>query len=230
MRCLLLVLLICLFAGSAMAGAPIVGNYSPSDGRFSESWVGGQEGAVGNTVNALSWVGGNLGLEWKLQCNSIQIEPTIIEDTIDEYGTGYIKYKTVYGGGTMWLSSTGSWGDEDYTADVNETGMVVTSTHQFVMGTRTGVVSDITVRGVFVNYSNCFAYTLSNAVIWGAGTEPAADYPEFLDANCDSGTMGFGAWGDVDDIFLAIYAPTDPECTIPVQEATWGHVKSLYRD
>jgi hypothetical protein len=231
MRYLVLVVLVSFVAVPALATAPAVGNYTPSDGRFSESQYGGG-GQIGNTINAQSWDLTSLGLQWILQCQSIVSSPTVLEDTRDENGTGYIKYRTVYGGGTMWLDDNGPWGDgsEDYIADIGNAGMVVTSTHLFVMGTKTGVVSDITVQGVFRDYSNCFTYALSNAVILGVAGSPATDYPEFLDVNCDSGNMSLGAWGDVDDIILSIYAPDDPFCTIPVQDATWGQIKSMYKD
>lgn len=40
----------------------------------------------------------------------------------------------------------------------------------------------------------------------------------------------YGAWGSVTDITLIIFSPTDPECIIPVQDATWGQIKSMYTD
>ncbi len=174
MRYLVLVVLVNLVAVPALATPPSVGNYTPDDGRFSESHYGG-EGQIGNTINAQSWDGSTLGLQWIVQCQSIVSSPTVVEDTRDEDGTGYIKYRTVYGGGTMWLDDNGPWGDgsEDYIADISDAGMVVTSTHLYVLGTRTGVVSDITVQGVFTNYSNCFTYALSNAVILGVGAAAA---------------------------------------------------------
>jgi hypothetical protein len=171
MRCLLLVSVVSLFAGAALAGPPLIGTFSAGDGRFTESWNGNQ-GVVGNTIHAQSWDGATLGLEWKLTCPSIVMTPTIVENTVDGTGTGYIKYKTVYDGGELWLSSTGPWGDENYTADLLTLGMTVTSTHVFVFNVlQPGIVSDIT---------------------------------------------------------LIIYSPSDPECTVPVENTTWGHIKSMY--
>jgi hypothetical protein len=151
---------------------------------------------------------------------------------LDEFGTGYIKYETHYGGGVLWLAATGPWGDgsENYTCSVSPVGMLVTVTHQYVMGTRIAAVSDITIGGVFDNYSNCFTYTLSNAAIDDHGPTPPGDYPEFQDENCDTGTSVYGAWGSVDDITMSIYSPTDIECTIPVHDTSWGQIKSMYRD
>jgi hypothetical protein len=231
MRYLVLVVLVSLIAVPALATAPAIGTFVPDDGRFSESQYGGG-GQIGNTINAHSWDGTTLGLQWIVQCQSIKSSPTVLEDTRDSTGTGYIKYRTVYGGGTMWLDRNGPWGDgsEDYIADIGDAGMIVTSTHLFVMGTKTGVVSDITVQGVFRDYSNCFTYALSNAVILGVGAAAPTGYPEFLDVNCQSGVMNLGAWGDIDDIVLSIYAPDDPFCTIPTKAATWGQIKSLYSE
>jgi hypothetical protein len=132
----------------------------------------------------------------------------------------------------MWLSGTGPWGDgsEDYTCTIYPGGMTVTVTHQFVMGTRISAVSDVTVGGVVDNYNNCFVYTLTNAAIMGFGAAPPAGYPEYQDEYCATGTSVFGAWGSVDDITLAIYSPTDPECRVPTEEVTWGQIKQLYTD
>lgn len=231
MRYLVLVVLISLVAVPALATPPAIGVYNPDTGRFSESWKGGQEGAAGNTINAMSW-NGALGAQWTLHCMVSGAQAVKIDEDLDGTGTGYIKYKTIYYGNTLWLSGSGPWGDgsEDYTCTIGPGGMTVTVTHQYVLGNRVAAVSDITVGGQFDNYSNCFSYTLSNAAILGAGAAPAADFPAYQDENCDTGTSVFGAWGDVDDITLVIYAPDDPECTIPVRESTWGHIKSIYND
>jgi hypothetical protein len=144
---------------------------------------------------------------------------------VDENGNGEIKYYTIYGGGTLWLSMNGPWGDgtEDYTG-VNLTTNV-TSTHLYIGGDREGVVSDVTVSGDFQNYTGCFVYTLANAAILGQGGPPV-DYPAYIDDSCVPG--GTGAYGDADDITLVVYA--QPDCPVAVQEATWGHIKSLYGD
>jgi hypothetical protein len=222
MRSLLLLLLVSLLATPALAGAPITGTYYPYDGRFTESWNGG-EGQVGNTLNAASWLAPTLGGQWMLHCPSISVPPTLILDTVDEFGNGERKWYTIYGGGSLWLSGVGPWGDEDYTGTNLTTR--VTSTHLFIGGNRVSAVSDVTVNGEWVGYPGCFVYTLANAAIMGVGT-PTGDYPPYIDASCTVG--GTGAFGDVDDITLAIYA--QPDCPIAVQETTWGHVKSLYSE
>ena len=172
-----------------------------------------------------------MGLQWVFQCQALISLPTEIENTVVD-GTGYIKYRSVYGGGTMWLSKDGPWGDgsEDFVGDVGDAGMVVTSTHLYVGGVRTGIVADFTIQGQFTDYSNCFTYTLSNGVSEGAGAAPPPDYPEFIDDNCQAGTLNQGSWGAIDDMMLSIHAPNDPHCTIPVEEVTWGQIKSMYQD
>jgi len=228
MRYLVLVLIGILIAAPALATPPAIGVYSPDNGRFSESWKNGQEGAKDNTINAASYP----ATQWYLTCMVASAKAVEIDRDMDVNGTGWVKYETQYGGGVMWLSAGGPWGDgsEDYTCTVSPVGMTVTVTHSFVLGTWLGAVSDITVGGVFDNYDNCFTYTLSNAAIEGFGATVATDYPDYQDENCATGTSVFGAWGSVDDITLAIYSPTDVECTIPVNETSWGQIKSMYKD
>lgn len=232
MRYLLVILVLCLIAAPTFATPPAIGVYSPDNGRFSESWKGGQEGAQDNTINAMSWDNTTLGGQWKLTCMVAAAQAQEIDRDLDEFGTGFIKYETHYGDGVMWLSGNGPWGDgsEDYICTISPVGMTVTSTHQYVLGSRIAVVSDITVGGVFDNYDNCFTYTLSNAAIENAGSAVPANYPDFLDENCDTGTSVFGAWGTVDDITLSIYSPTDVECAIPVSNTNWGQIKAMYKD
>jgi hypothetical protein len=232
MRYLVLVLIGILIAAPALATPPIIGFYGPENGLFSESWKNGNEGAKDNTINAASWDGTSLGGQWYLTCMVAAAQAVETDRNLDTFGTGYIKYETHYGGGVLWLSATGPWGDgsEDYTCTIGAVGMTVTVTHQYILGTRTAAVSDITIGGVFDNYSNCFTYTLTNAAIEGFGATVPAGYPDYQDENCDTGTSVFGAWGSVDDITLAIYSPTDVECTIPVHDTSWGQIKSMYKD
>lgn len=224
MRLLLLLLLVSLIAVPVMAGPPAIGAFSPIDGRFTE-WFNGGEGQVGNTLHAGSWDGATLAGEWLLHCPSITVAPQMILNTVDEFGNGEVKFYTIYGGGTLWLSMNGPWGDgtEDYTGQnliIN-----VTSTQLYIGGVRQGTVSDITIRGDFLNYIGCFVYTLSNAAILGVGGPPA-DYPAYISNMCVAG--GTGAYGDVDDITLIVYA--QPDCPVAVRETTWGQVKSMYSE
>jgi hypothetical protein len=213
-----------MIAVPVLAGPPVLGVHYPIDGRFTE-WFNGGEGQIGNTLHAGSWDGAALAGEWLLHCSSISVAPQMILNTVDGNGTGEIKFYTIYSGGTLWLSMNGSWGDgtENYTG--HNLTIHVTSTQLWVMGTRISTVSDITVNGEFVGYPGCFVYTLSNAVILGVGGPPA-DYPAYISNMCVAG--GTGAYGDVDDISLVIYA--QPDCPVAVRETTWGQVKSLYSE
>jgi hypothetical protein len=51
-------------------------------------------------------------------------------------------------------------------------------------------------------------------------------YPDFLDpTSCSTGVLTQGAWGTATQITVVIYG----DCTVPVNDATWGQVKSLYK-
>lgn len=224
MRSLLLLLLVSLLVAPALAGPPAIGTWIPIDGRFTESWNGG-EGQVGNTLHAGSWDGATLAGQWLLHCPAMAYPPTEQENTINDLGFGFIKYHTTYAGGSLWLSRFGPWGDGtvDYTS--SDITTVVTSTHLYANFARTAVVSDVSISGTWDGYDGCFVYTLANAAIFGAGAPPGV-YPAYIDASCTAG--GTGAYGDVDDITMVIYAQN--ECEVAVRETTWGHVKSLYGD
>jgi len=223
-----------LVAVPAFAGAPATGTYLSWDmpggsfdvGRFSESWNGGG-GQIGNTVNAMSWDGATLGLEWVVSCPAIASSPTIIIDTRDVDGTGDIIYLTIYGGGSFWFSKDGPWGDgtEDYSGALNTFN--VTSTHQYINNVRTGIRSNITLTGQFDGYDNCMEYVISNAAFTGeTSVMPLpAGYPPFIDSGCNAGPTT-GGWGDTVQIELNIFG----SCVVPIEEKTWGAVKALYAD
>lgn len=227
MRLLLTLLLVSLVAVPVMAGPPAIGSFNAIDGRFSESWNGG-EGQIGNTLHAMSWDNTTLGTEWILHCPVLFTDPMLISDT-RVGGTGDVMYLTKYNGGTFWLSKSGPWGDgiDDYTGTVGITSVL--STHQFVGGTRVGVRSNVTVSGQFDNYQDCFVYTITNATFEGFPpmTFPA-NYPGFILSSCVPG--GSGGWGTATQVTLTTLDATDPECNVPVQESTWGQVKSMYAE
>jgi hypothetical protein len=177
----------------------------------------------------MSWNGSLLGTEWRVWCPSISAPPTIVFDTRTN-GTGIIRYETSYTGGHIWFSQTGSWGNgEDYNADIDEFN--VTSDHIYQDYVLTGINSNISLQGHFTAYSNCFTYSISNAEYFGdtnSGTLPA-EYPSFLEpTNCQSGFLTQGAWGEVHDITVIIYSPT--ECTVKSQDTSWGAIKALYKE
>lgn len=219
-----------LVAVPALAGAPATGTYYSSDwhsgtfdpGRFSESWVGGP-GQIGNTINAMSWDGSTLGGDWVVSCPAIVSPPTLISDTRDASGTGDVKYATMYGGGTFWFSMNGPWGDgtEDYTGMINT--FDVTTTYQYYNNTLLGIVSNITMSGVFDGYDSCIEYAIGNAAFVGDSGPVAMNYPPYLNSSCSTGPT-IGGWGDTVQITLNIFG----NCTVPLEEKTWGGIKALY--
>jgi len=231
MRRLIPLVVILFLPALALAGPPVVGTYDTIDlggqvlpGHFSESWPAPayHEGVVGNTINAQSWDGSSLGTQWTLTCPSIMAPPTLTSDT-RVAGTGYVKYETHYQNGSFWFASAGPWGDEDYTAQVDQ--MVVTSTHMYVGGVLQRVVSDISVFGAFDGYINCMTYTISNAAIVATTQLKGlpADYPYFMYDNCGNGPTT-GAWGDVVQATIVIY----PSCEVTSEETSWGSLKARY--
>jgi hypothetical protein len=234
----IIVFALVLLATPVWAGQPAVGNYYSYDlpggtfheGRFSESWVGGGHGQLGNTINAQSWDGMTyaLGTDWKLWCPSIFIAPVEISNTIDGTGSGEVVYRTTYQGGYFWLSMDGPWGDntEDYEGPLDF--FIVTTTYLFVFGENVGIRSNVTCSGPIDGYTDCMTYEINNAAFWG-DTDSAplpADYPEFLDDNCDPWGPATGGWGSVTEITIVIRG----DCDVPVQETTWGKIKALYSE
>jgi hypothetical protein len=234
MRLGFMLLALTLLASTALAGAPIPGVYLSTDmgglmltGRFAESWVGtGGHGQIGNTVNAMSWDGSLLGMQWKLSCPHISQGPVLVADTRDGNGTGEVTYRTLYAGGVYWLSKLGPWADNTVDYDGTLDSFVATTTYQFAFGQLLGIRSNVVTQGHFDDYAECFEYTINNAAFFGStddGPKPA-DYPDFLDLSCQSGVLSRGGWGSVTQLALRISG-----CQIPVEPATWTAAKSLYR-
>ncbi len=201
-------------------------------GRFSESWMP-TEGAVNNAIHAESWDGATLGSQWRVWCPAIVSAPVLISDT-RVAGTGDAVYRTIYGGGRFWLSSSGPWSADnlaDFTGDV--TYFVVVSTHQFLMGNLNGIRSNITLIGIFDQLypswnQSCMDYSIDNGSVTGyAPSVKPADYPGFINyLNCPAeagdGNLS-GAWGSVTNLTLVITG-----CSVPAQPSTWGAVKLRY--
>ena len=238
MRSLLILIVLSLAAAPAFAQilGPAPGTYTSlggdfSEGVFSESWVDPphNNGVVNNTIHA--WDNG-MGVEWQLYCPSL-LNVTVILDTRDTNGNGFVKYSTDYTGGTLWLSKAGPWGHNqiDFTATI--TLFNVTSTHHYAGWQLVNIVSDIIFTGMFdppVEEEQCFEYVLSNGAITGStgmGMTLPAGYPPFLDYyTCPTGTVALGAWGTAEDISLTIYG----DCTVATEPSTWGKVKSLFAE
>lgn len=242
--------LIIVFAAIANAqpyDPPVHGTYQSVDmpggtmqkGYFSESWPTATpgHGQVGNTINAASWDGAALGNEWKLWCTSIALPPTQVSDNRDGNGDGEVTWKTYYNGGRYWLTKAGTWSSDnlvDFTGDIYN--FTVTTTYQYWMGGQLlGIRSNITFIGHFDLLDpswdyECIVYEINNTAFFGTtdeGPKPA-EFPEFLDPDaCPSMVApnpALGGWGDVTHITIAIN-----NCAVPVNETTWGEIKTLYR-
>ena len=231
---ILVFLAVCVLAMAAYADAPLNGIYtSPgliSEGRFSESWVGGGQGQLGNTVFAQSLTGTDLGLEWEVWCPVLALPPELIEDTVDEYGNGHRIYRTVYTGGEYWLVGTGTWGggDPDYTGYLEH--YVHTTTMQIAGGELVSYTTNAQMTGRFYGYQEtCMQLTIANAASVGFGGVPPADYPILKDGaggTCVPAAGGvIGEWGNVWSITMIIQG-CEPTAT---EETSWGTIKSLYR-
>ena len=227
---------------SLSADPPQNGNYFSTElpgasflsGYFSESWVDpGTHGQVGNTINAASWDGMDLGTDWRLWCPSIAFPPVLISDSRDLNGSGDVVWQTDYNGGYYWMSKDGPWSSDnaiDFTGTVLEFNIV--TTYQYVFGTLLGIRSNITMIGKFDmldpswDTENCIVYEINNAAFYGStddGPKPA-EFPEFMDDNCQTGVLTRGGWGDATHITLRI-----DMCTVPTENATWGSIKALFR-
>jgi hypothetical protein len=193
------------------AGPPVYGVYNSNDiggsmltGRFSESFVGGGPGQVGNTIHAQSFDTINLGTQWRVECPQIGSPPTVVLDT-RVGGTGDVVYSTIYTGGTFWLAKNGPWGDNvaDYTGTV--VGFTNVATYQFVTGTLVGIRSNVTLTGAFDDYPGVMEFAISNSATFGdTSSQPfPAGFPELRDQNCAAGPTQ-GGWGSVPNITLVI--------------------------
>jgi len=203
-------------------------------GRFSESWINGIEGNLGNTINAFSWDGSTLGTQWHVWCPRIGAPPVLTSDTLDSTGTGEKAYRTTYAGGRFWFGKTGPWSADN---QVDFTGSILTfrvdSTHLYVGGTRISVRSNVVMTGIFDQQypswdPSCLEHSINNASIQGTTPQApfAAQYPDLLDPVFCPGygpPLPDGAWGTATQITLLRSG-----CSVPTQDVTWGQIKSRY--
>lgn len=223
----------CLFATSAQAGAPLLGTYTSqagdvSHGRHTESFANvGEFLTIGNAVNAASWDGATLGVQWSYSCPDIS-STLLIADLVNPVtGDGQKIYKKYFTGGTFVLNGTGeAWdgGDASYAGVINffsETTTIIYSNFQ-----RVNAVTDITWTGHFSGLGYpCVQWAANGATLGdtsGGGTLPVG-FPPFVNpTDCSLGRT-HGIWWQDSDVTMTIYG-----CTVPTQESTWGNVKALY--
>ena len=217
------------YAYAASSNRPKDGIYSTSNGtilggRASEAWcTGGGPGQVGNTENAMSWDGTNLGAQWNVWGMTIDAAGAVeTARHFDSRGNGWIDYATNYTGGQFWLSGDHIWGNgtTDYTGTL--TYYNVGARVNYVGGQPVGVTSNIFLTGIFDDCPNCsIEYAISNALlVWRTGypTAMPASYPPF---QYDAST---GELFDACCAVAKIYC--NPLSTNP---STWGGIKALYR-
>jgi hypothetical protein len=227
---LIVLLWLPLLAGSALAAAPRDGIYTSAagqlqTGRFSESWIGGGRGEIGNTMHAQSWDGAALGAQWQVACASISSTPVLIDDAVDEVGYGHRTYRTVYSGGTFQLDGSGAWGTGDPVYGGDIAFYAHTTTYQYANFVLVGYVVNVELAGYFEGYGRCMQLTIANAVSSGNGTQTRS-YPVFLNGaeGCAPDPSLTGDWGEVHSITLVIL-----NCNTAVASESWGTIKSLYR-
>jgi hypothetical protein len=219
----------------AIANPPIEGTYTSTDlggqvllGRYSESWdVADGRLQMGNTVNKLSWDGAALGTQWELSCTRIAGPPVLISDTVDGSGNGFREWKVVYTGGDLILDGNGPWGDgsePSYSGNLHAYQEI--KTFQYVNNQIVQTISNVSIQAQIKSYDeSCLTISILNQEELGStNTESLPlNYPAFLvPISCDP-TRTLGSWGEVDEITLFITG-----CTIPVEETTWGVIKSHY--
>jgi hypothetical protein len=228
--------LVLLLAFAARADHPLNGVYLSATGqvlvgRFSESYVGGEQGMMGNTVHAESWDGAILGTQWEVFCPALAEPPELIDDTVDEFGNGHRVYRSIYTGGSFELEGSGDWGNGDawYYGDLFF--YVHTTTMQIVGGELEGYTTNAQLSGTFTGYDNCMQLTIANAVLVGMDGIPPADYPSLRMQEYDEGQWCadplpdvVGEWGNVWSITMVI-----SDCGTPSEGKTWGTMKNLYR-
>jgi hypothetical protein len=195
-------------------------------GRYSESWAGGGAMQVGNTIHARSWDGVTLGTQWEVRCASVGAPPVLIEEQMDETGSGHRTYRTTYVGGEFWLDGDAAWG----TGDVEYGGDLAyyshTTTIQYANNVEVNKITNVQLAGYFDGYGECMQMTIANAAGMGEGSQGKETYPVFLrnDGDCTPDPAMSGEWGVVHSITLIIL-----DCFTSNESLTWGTIKNLYR-
>lgn len=222
------------------APPPINGTYYSTDmgggvmaGRLSESWAGATYGygKPGNTVLVSSIDGPQMGTQWELWCATVSETPMLLSDDRDSTGTGETAWRAEYNGGFFWMSADGPWappGASDYNGTIEN--LVSTMTFVYTDGLVVEVHAVTELSGRFDPATwdgSCVAYSINNVSYVGStgqGPKPS-DYPAFMAQDCGPWMLETGAWGDVSAISVDIL-----DCAVtPVRKATWGNIKTMYK-
>jgi hypothetical protein len=227
--------LIAAMGAAVQAGPPLDGIYQSDDlpggvldkGRYAESWVPPATPlGIGNTLDAQSWDGASLGLEWRYWCAAVA-NVQLLTSTVNASGNGNETYMKTFVGGYIWLSGTGPWanGDPDYPGTIINYVEFETITYQNFV--RIAAVANVQAKAYFDNYpSECVTFAIGNMAEMGTTDTmmKPANYPGFLDPITCNPTVVAGGWWDMFTLTLTITG-----CTVGTEETTWGAVKSLYR-
>jgi len=225
-----------LLAGSALATCPdVLGIWSSCpelnpdfpmlNGRYSEGWcsaVGPLQ--PGNAINAMSWDGAALGLEWKMWGMNINAAGATLTFDGVTGGNGVRVYQIPYDGGEFWLSGEGSWNqgdDDDLYGTIND--FLVVASVTYIGGQVVAEVANITFTGVFdacPEQNACvIEFGITNAqLIWRSdwAAPMPTDYPAFL---CDA-TTG--------ELFITCCITISINCAVEAEAQSWSAVKELF--
>ena len=193
------------------AAAPKTGLYESPEagsdfliGHWSESFVGGGEGQIGNTIHGASWDGAQLTDQWEIAGPAIDAAPVLIFDDVDPVtGDGIRIYFTTYSGGVVTLGDSGPWwntGDSpaytEYLADVEAYSHTTTKVYDNFQ--EAGFSSSVYLRAVFQDFPEYEIWFLEAVAIpHGVGQPLPVGYPSFIGASA-------GAWGEVQNIRMEI--------------------------
>lgn len=225
---------ILLVAQVVLAGPPLPGTYTSTDlggqvltGRYTEGWGAGGGGlSAGATLNCASWDGSTLGSQWRYWCG-VQTAPAfLLSNTVNAQGNGQRTYVSTYVGGYFWLNGAGPWGNGDPAYPGILDSYAEYETIQYSNWVQVGAITNVQMSAHFDSYPEaCMSYQMGNGVRVSdsnLGQPAPANYPSFLDTNCGA-TMTQGACWNFISITLTIV-----DCSVPVEETTWGAVKSIY--
>jgi hypothetical protein len=227
------VAVVCLLAVSAQAGPPLTGTFTSeagqvSHGRHTESFANaGDFLTVGNAVNAASWNGATLGVQWSYSCPDI-VSTVLLADLVNPVtGDGQKIYKKTFTGGTFAMNGAGeAWdgGDATYTGVISyysETTTIIFGNFE-----RVNAVTDITWSGHFDGPGYpCVQWAANGATLGDTsdGSMLPAGFPPFANPTDCSLGRSHGIWWQDSDVTMTIYG-----CTVPSEESTWGNIKALY--
>lgn len=171
------------------------------DGRWSEAWSGGQEGALGSTISAASWNGTTLGTMWEISGPAIDSPATLVS-AYTEYGLNVEKWYTTYSGGGLQLKNTGPWwntGDAGTEYDLTVTSYSHDTTKYYSGTSLISFTTNVHMTATFDDFAGYSVdFILAVAVPTGFGASVPADYPPFA-INTTA-----GAWGVAQKIRMEV--------------------------